>query len=49
MGSTSIRLASVDEVLSARAYMCFVSPHLRSKSWVYKVVVADKQYERVTN
>jgi hypothetical protein len=24
--STSIRLATVDEVLSARAYMCFVSP-----------------------
>lgn len=25
MSSTSIRLATVDEVLSARAYMCFVS------------------------
>jgi len=26
VASTSIRLATVDEVLSARAYMCFVSP-----------------------
>jgi hypothetical protein len=34
MISTSIRLATVDEVLSARAYMCFVSfDRLNRREW----------------